>query len=776
MLNTKKITNFMLAAVVTLSSFGLTSIQEVNAASLNSHENTILKKIAGNSYNRITKKSVSYNYKMSGKSDVSAYQWTAWYNKHTKDFTIDKSQTSGTYKNGFPKKTSSASTSTNFNKVGYFKYLRDPIYRNITLTANATYRWTTKDKKTKKETVKGTNRAEGCKENSARFLSQEDGIKLYTLVINKDNKKLVKVSGKSAKAIAQLIKKNYKEVPIGEDTAVQVRYQGVSDFSFSVGDTKTTIKMRATPYGKSSDGGVKYYNITIDWTCKTNRSYYVYTDHSKTIEVAKTQVASNVSATELSKFKPFKLQWKGGGTGVKNTAVGKKANAGWWRNYTPPYHSGSRTTKDTGGGYHYYTFSTSGTEGTSYNLRNQITKKEEVFNARGVPPPPSNYYYNLIIDPNGGVYKGKTSPTTLREKVYANVVITSPYREGYRFIGWTPSGSGQWNSSSSTYKFIGNGKLVARWDRIDDDISPRPPGCNPNEDCTSGPNGNKYTLRIDANGGTWEGKRGISTRTQKQGTTLQIVNPVRSGYTFIGWNANTTNYNHDKHTYTFNSPGGLVAVWDKDSGPGPTPPDPGGKVQRRTLTIDPNGGNFQGIKKPTTFENDKGNIKSLQIPTKSGYTFAGWQVISGKELLSGTNSQPSAWSFIENGRIKATWIKNGTQQESLTINPNGGTYDGSTSKKVVNATTGDRYYVKDPVREGYQFIGWDINTNNGQNGRFENNIFTFIKGPSTLTARWKKYTPESCIINGTGPNACPEEERVIPKFIHLTKNPGEWDD
>ena len=77
-----------------------------------------------------------------GLNNISGYQWTGWFDKNKKDFTIDKSVTGNfgtTTKGG---KTYDFST----DRTGYYKYLRDPIYSEIRLKASQTFSWVTKKK------------------------------------------------------------------------------------------------------------------------------------------------------------------------------------------------------------------------------------------------------------------------------------------------------------------------------------------------------------------------------------------------------------------------------------------------------------------------------------------------------------------------------------------------------------------------------------------------------------------------------------------------------
>lgn len=709
-----KITKLMLASLVSLSSLGLTKVDRAEAVGLNygalSSQDKIVFQAAGGTSNAFD---ITSNITI--KKDVpspSAYQWTAWYNRRTKNFTIDKSQTSGTYNNGFPKRTTGSSTGTNFNKVGYYKYLRDPIYDKITLIANQTFTWKTNEKKTEKEnhngTVQGHNGSDpkgDMNAEDARFMLSGDGIIAYKNFIFENGKDLLKYSKKSSTEIAKLIKQNYKENVIGDDNATQVRYKGYSSFSFTVGDTKTTVKMTATPRS-SSDGGTTGYGIVIEWSTNMSRTYYEEKSHTKTIEIAKTQVASNVSATELAKYSNFKLLWKGGNTSAKNTAV-KKNNAGWWGSHKPAYHTGNANTKDTGGGYHYYTWSTSGTT-NSINLYNLISKKEKLFTEHAVDltiPQNPDYKYTVKIDPNGGKYKNSANIQSISGKVNTIAQIQRPTRENYTFLGWDYAGEGTWNASSGTYTFTGDGTLKAKWLKIKDTDNP--------------------------GGGDNGGNGGGPKDPEGPGTPPGPINPL------------------------------------------PEDKDPNTKY---TLRIDPNGGKYNYKTGITTITAKIGTYCSINMPTRNGYIFDGWKVVSGNSnyLTQSKYYLNSTYVFYGNATIQAKWLKVGQTTGEVTIDPNGGSYEGSTTPTKISKPTGTTIPIRTPIREGYLFIGWDIDTNNDINGIFNtsSNSFLFKRGQSVLKARWKKYNPPSCVMDGTGANACPDSENeTLNKFVHLTKNP-----
>ena len=91
---------------------------------------------------------------------------------------------------------------------------------------------------------------------------------------------------------------------------------------------------------------------------------------------------------------------------------------------------------------------------------------------------------------------------------------------------------------------------------------------------------NHSTLRIDPNGGSWNGSADIQRFRENYGTAMSIPDPVRQGYVFSGWVKSEVFHGSLNHAmYTFGADDGavdvLTASWTANS---------------YTLHFDPNGG------------------------------------------------------------------------------------------------------------------------------------------------------------------------------------------
>ena len=123
-----------------------------------------------------------------------------------------------------------------------------------------------------------------------------------------------------------------------------------------------------------------------------------------------------------------------------------------------------------------------------------------------------------------------------------------------------------------------------------------------------------YTITLDANGGNVEP---TTLTTNNEGKLSDLPNPNHSNnkYTFQYWTLNGTEVTEDT---VFTGDATIVAQWSYSGGGG----GGGGSVTTKyTLTFDTNGGS--AIAKVTK---EKGTTVDLEqyVPTREGYTFAGW--------------------------------------------------------------------------------------------------------------------------------------------------------
>ena len=161
-----------------------------------------------------------------------------------------------------------------------------------------------------------------------------------------------------------------------------------------------------------------------------------------------------------------------------------------------------------------------------------------------------------------------------------------PTKEGYTFIGWY-NGEEKWNFADAVTEAL---TLTAKWQV------------------------NQYTITFDTAGGSE-----VPSITQDYGTAITApANPTKTGYTFAGWDKTipTTMPAEDMT---------ITARW---------------QVNQYTITLKPeNGGQDIVIKQ------DYGTaITAPANPTKTGYTFAGWDKTIPSTMPAGDMTITARWT------------------------------------------------------------------------------------------------------------------------------------
>ena len=286
-----------------------------------------------------------------------------------------------------------------------------------------------------------------------------------------------------------------------------------------------------------------------------------------------------------------------------------------------------------------------------------------------------------------------------------------PTKEGYTFIGWY-KGESEWNFETPVTADL---TLTAKWQI------------------------NRYTITFDTAGGSE-----VPSITQDYGTAITPpAAPTRTGYTFAGWDREiptampaenmtiTARWQVNQYTITFKPEnGGQDIVIKQDYGTAITAPAnptktgytfagwnreiptamPAGdmtitaqwQLNRYTITFDTAGGS----EVPSITQDYGTAITPPAAPTRTGYTFAGWD----REI-------PTAMP-AENMTITARWQVN---QYTITFKPENGGQDIVIKQDYGTAITAPA----NPTKTGYTFAGWDKTIPS-----------TMPAGDMIITARW----------------------------------------
>ena len=117
-----------------------------------------------------------------------------------------------------------------------------------------------------------------------------------------------------------------------------------------------------------------------------------------------------------------------------------------------------------------------------------------------------------------------------------SVAINAVVKNGYHWTGWT----GTYETDTKQYIFVMPAQNVSM---------------------TANAQINHSTLKVDPNGGSWQGSATVQSFTEHYGTAKSIPDPVRTGYTFSGWvKSEPFNGSLNNAVYTFGTADRAVDV------------------------------------------------------------------------------------------------------------------------------------------------------------------------------------------------------------------------
>lgn len=266
--------------------------------------------------------------------------------------------------------------------------------------------------------------------------------------------------------------------------------------------------------------------------------------------------------------------------------------------------------------------------------------------------------YTVTFNPNGGSVS-PTTKTVTYDSAYG--ALPTPTRTGYTFVGWKLNGTVI--TSSTKVHTASNHTLHAEW------------------------TANKYNIKFQANDATlveklwnYAGSTGYTSSNTgsydkyshngSRTTELNEANyisfdgplsfytpiPIRIGHKFVGWYsaqtggvkvvdangslvANANGYTGANKEWKHADVATLYARWEAET---------------YSITYSLNGGT-NGSNAPTIYQ--FGNTKQISDPTKTGYTFAGWEVVAtldGKRY--GTIDYDTGVLKYESGYSKAVYF------------------------------------------------------------------------------------------------------------------------
>ena len=309
--------------------------------------------------------------------------------------------------------------------------------------------------------------------------------------------------------------------------------------------------------------------------------------------------------------------------------------------------------------------------------------------------------YTATVKLNGGSYNGSTKDFTISKYPGEEISIGAPTRSKHNFTGYkltmdnndgdAPTSVTQSASGFKGIMQMGNFTLNAQWTPW------------------------KHTVRYDANAKNDTSVKGIpasQSKTANVDITLSSDVPTRNGYTFLGWNTQADGkgtayaagaiYKNDQNGGTVT----LYAQWT-----------PWKHVLHYNKNV-PTSSTSQTVSNmPVDQTKTFGQLMTISnlVPTRKGYTFAGWYTQSNG---TGTKYNPgSNYAADQNGgtvNLYAKWtpwtynikydqnVKSTSSSKTVTDMP-----AAQTKTQEIDVTLSSMT----PKRNGYIFAGWSTSAN-----------------------------------------------------------------
>lgn len=309
--------------------------------------------------------------------------------------------------------------------------------------------------------------------------------------------------------------------------------------------------------------------------------------------------------------------------------------------------------------------------------------------------------YTATVKLNGGSYNGSTKDFTISKYPGEEISLGAPTRSKHNFAGYkltmdnndgdAPTSVTQSASGFKGIMQMGNFTLNAQWTPW------------------------KHTVRYDANAKNDTSVKGIpasQSKTANVDIKLSSGVPTRNGYTFLGWNTqadgNGTAYAAGA-TYTHDQDGGTVTLYAQWT--------PWKHVLHYNKNV-PTSSTSQTVSNmPVDQTKTFGQLMTISnlVPTRKGYTFAGWYTQSNG---TGTKYDPgSNYAADQNGgtvNLYAKWtpwtynikydqnVKSTSSSKTVTDMP-----AAQTKTQEIDVTLSSMT----PKRNGYIFAGWSTSAN-----------------------------------------------------------------
>ena len=256
--------------------------------------------------------------------------------------------------------------------------------------------------------------------------------------------------------------------------------------------------------------------------------------------------------------------------------------------------------------------------------------------------------YTITLDTSGG-----NALDNIRYTVKSDpIILPTPTRNGYEFVGWTGEGI---TTPQTSVKIptgsTGNRTYTANWKVIE------------------------YTITLDTNGGP-----AVSPIKYTVEDSFTLPYLLRTGYEFVGWTLDGSGMIPATPLIIYYGTTGDLhykAEW---------------RLAEYTITMDLDGGSGQEKMVYTMTDEDF----ELPTPTRNGYEFVGW---TGERITTPQTSVKIPKGSTGNKAYTANWK---VIRYTITLVTNGGAVIASIRYTVEDSVT----LPIPPDRPGYEFAGW----------------------------------------------------------------------
>ena len=194
-------------------------------------------------------------------------------------------------------------------------------------------------------------------------------------------------------------------------------------------------------------------------------------------------------------------------------------------------------------------------------------------------------------------------------------------------------------------------------------------------------------------------------------SNINVPNPFKKGYTFIGWSSKTD----DEKIIDYEIPKGTTGDIELTANY---------RVNKYNLIYNTNGAKEKLAPKEVEYNSEFGD---LPIITKEGYNFVNWTNNANKEVSSKT-----IFNEVNDINIFANWE---TISYEIKYNLVGGNIENNPTSYNIES---DNIVIPNPTKEGYIFLGWSSKDDNVFIKDYE--ISKGTTGDIELTANYKPIT------------------------------------